>query len=61
MSQRFELVSDFRPMGDQPQAIEGLVEGLKQDRRYQTLLGATGTGKTYTIAEVFSARKSPRW
>jgi excinuclease ABC subunit B len=59
MAQRFELVSDFQPMGDQPQAIEGLVEGLKQDRRYQTLLGATGTGKTYTIAEVIQRTQKP--
>ncbi len=59
MSQRFELVSDFQPMGDQPQAIEDLVEGLKQNQRYQTLLGATGTGKTYTIAEVIQRTQKP--
>ena len=46
MSQRFELVSDFQPTGDQPQAIDGLVEGLKQSQRCQVLLGATGTGKS---------------
>src|SRR3974390_1128154 len=59
MAQRFELVSDFQPMGDQPQAIEGLVEGLKQSQRYQTLLGATGTGKTYAIAEVVQRTQKP--
>src|SRR5512143_3782742 len=59
MSQRFELVSDFQPMGDQPQAIEGLVEGLRQDRHYQTLLGATGTGKTFTIAQVIQRTQKP--
>jgi excinuclease ABC subunit B len=59
MTQRFELVSDFRPMGDQPQAIAGLVEGLKQGERFQTLLGATGTGKTYTVAEVIQRTQKP--
>ena len=59
MSQRFELVSDFQPMGDQPQAIDDLVEGLKQGQRYQTLLGATGTGKTYAIAEVIQRTQKP--
>jgi excinuclease ABC subunit B len=59
MSQRFELVSDFHPMGDQPAAIDGLVDGLKQNLRYQTLLGATGTGKTYTIAEVIQRTQKP--
>src|SRR3954447_13310622 len=42
----FKLVSDFQPMGDQPQAIEKLVEGLNQGMRHQVLLGATGTGKS---------------
>jgi excinuclease ABC subunit B len=59
MTQRFELVSDFQPMGDQPAAIAGLVEGLKQGHRFQTLLGATGTGKTYTIAEVIQRTQKP--
>jgi excinuclease ABC subunit B len=59
MTQRFELVSDFQPMGDQPPAIDGLVEGLKQGERFQTLLGATGTGKTYTIAEVIQRTQKP--
>ena len=47
---RFELVSDFKPMGDQPEAIAALVDGLNQGEKFQTLLGATGTGKTYAIA-----------
>ena len=59
MSQRFELVSDFQPMGDQPPAIDGLVDGLKQNLRFQTLLGATGTGKTYTIAQVIQRTQKP--
>jgi excinuclease ABC subunit B len=59
MSQRFELVSDYQPMGDQPQAIDDLVEGLKQGWRYQTLLGATGTGKTYAIAQVIQRTQKP--
>jgi excinuclease ABC subunit B len=59
MSQKFELVSDFQPMGDQPQAIEELLTGLKQGQRYQTLLGATGTGKTYTVAQVIERTQRP--
>ena len=48
----FNLVSEYEPMGDQPQAIAQLVEGVNRGDAYQTLLGATGTGKTYTIANV---------
>jgi excinuclease ABC subunit B len=59
MTHRFELVSDFQPMGDQPEAIDGLVEGLKQEQRFQTLLGATGTGKTFAIAEVIQRTQKP--
>src|SRR3974377_999253 len=59
MSQRFELVSDFQPMGDQSPAIDGLVDGLKQNLRFQTLLGAPGTGKTYTIAQVIQRTQKP--
>ncbi|HZY41120.1 MAG TPA: excinuclease ABC subunit UvrB [Anaerolineae bacterium] len=59
MSQKFELVSDFQPMGDQPQAIEQLLDGLKRGDRFQTLLGATGTGKTYTIAQVIQRTQKP--
>src|SRR5512136_187236 len=59
MSQRFELVSDFQPMGDQPPAIDQLVIGLKKEYHYQTLLGATGTGKTYAIAQVIQRTQKP--
>lgn len=56
---QFELVSDFQPTGDQPQAIEQLVEGVEHDQRFQTLLGATGTGKTYTMANVIEQVQKP--
>lgn len=55
----FELVSDFAPQGDQPKAIEQLVEGVNQGKRYQTLLGATGTGKTFTIAQTIARLNRP--
>ena len=48
----FKLVSDYRPSGDQPQAIEGLVNGVNWGLREQTLLGVTGSGKTFTMASV---------
>ncbi len=59
MTQKFELVSDLKPMGDQPQAIEQLVDGLKHEQKFQTLLGATGTGKTYTMAQVIQRTQRP--
>ena len=55
----FELVSKFKPSGDQPQAIEKLVEGIKNNEKYQVLLGATGTGKTFTIANVINQVNKP--
>ncbi|MEW6578855.1 MAG: excinuclease ABC subunit UvrB [Chloroflexota bacterium] len=55
----FELVSDYQPTGDQPQAISALVEGLAAGYRFQTLLGATGTGKTYTVANVIAQVQRP--
>jgi len=55
----FELVSEFSPQGDQPKAIEQLVEGINQGKRYQTLLGATGTGKTFTIAQTIARLNRP--
>ena len=55
----FKLVSDFRPTGDQPQAIAELVEGLKRGDRAQTLLGVTGSGKTFTMANVIAAYQRP--
>ncbi|MEM6431903.1 MAG: DEAD/DEAH box helicase family protein, partial [Deinococcota bacterium] len=51
--------SPFEPKGDQPQAIEGLVEGINDGLRFQTLLGATGTGKTYTMAKVIEKLQRP--
>jgi excinuclease ABC subunit B len=57
--ERFQLVSDFRPTGDQPQAIAKLVEGLARGHSMQTLLGATGTGKTYVMASVIEQTQRP--
>lgn len=55
----FNLVSDFEPKGSQPEAIKQLVEGLKNGQNYQTLLGVTGSGKTYTVANVIDKIKKP--
>lgn len=55
----FDLVSKFKPSGDQPEAIHELVEGIKNNRKYQVLLGATGTGKTFTIANVIKEVNKP--
>jgi excinuclease ABC subunit B len=55
----FKLVSDFQPTGDQPQAIEKLVEGIRKGYKHQTLLGATGTGKTYVMAQVIARVNRP--
>ena len=55
----FNLVSKFKPSGDQPQAIEKLVNGIKEGKRDQVLLGATGTGKTFTIANVIKEVNKP--
>ena len=48
----FELHSDYKPTGDQPAAIEKLVKGFKEGNQFQTLLGVTGSGKTFTMANV---------
>jgi excinuclease ABC subunit B len=56
---RFKLVSPYSPTGDQPKAIEALVEGLNQNKRAQVLLGATGTGKTFTISKVIERVNRP--
>ncbi|MCA9417256.1 MAG: DEAD/DEAH box helicase family protein, partial [Candidatus Omnitrophica bacterium] len=56
---KFELVSQYGPAGDQPKAIEELVEGLEAGLRYQTLLGVTGSGKTYTMANVIEKVNRP--
>jgi len=55
----FQLVSDFKPTGDQPTAIAQLVEGIQQDHRAQTLLGVTGSGKTFTMANVIQQVGKP--
>ncbi|RIX47338.1 excinuclease ABC subunit UvrB [Paenibacillus nanensis] len=58
-NQAFQLTSEYKPQGDQPKAIKELVEGVKAGKRHQTLLGATGTGKTYTIANVIQKLNRP--
>lgn len=59
MAARFEIVSDFEPAGDQPRAIEALVAGFQEGRSCQVLLGATGTGKTFTAAHVIARLGKP--
>jgi excinuclease ABC subunit B len=56
---RFRLITNFTPKGDQPAAIEKLVEGMKKGKKYQTLLGVTGSGKTFTIANVIERIQIP--
>jgi len=56
---KFELVSDYVPRGDQPQAIEQLIQGLKKGYKYQTLLGVTGSGKTFAMANVVANVQRP--
>ena len=55
----FQLVSDFQPQGDQPAAIDALVEGLEKDHRHQVLLGVTGSGKTFSMAHVIARSNRP--
>lgn len=59
MSHDFDLQAPYQPGGDQPQAIAELVEGVKAGKKHQTLLGATGTGKTFTISNVIQEVKKP--
>jgi excinuclease ABC subunit B len=59
MESHFELVSPFQPSGDQPEAIVALVAGLRRDEQFQTLLGVTGSGKTFTIANVIAQTQRP--
>ncbi len=59
MADKFELVSPFQPTGDQPNAIDELCEGLKQGKREQVLQGATGTGKTFTMANIIAKMNRP--
>lgn len=55
----FELISKYQPSGDQPEAIDSLVKGIEEGKRDQVLLGATGTGKTFTIANVIARVNKP--
>lgn len=55
----FQLVSDYKPRGDQPEAIDELVNGIQNEKKFQTLLGATGTGKTFTMSNVIAQVKKP--
>ena len=59
MKQSFDLQAPYKPDGDQPQAIRELVKGIEEGRKYQTLLGATGTGKTFTVSNVVTEIKKP--
>lgn len=59
MDHKFELVSGYKPTGDQPQAIQKLIDGVKDGLRYQTLLGVTGSGKTFTMANVIAGLNRP--
>ena len=55
----FRIVSDYQPAGDQPQAIKELVEAAREDEKSQVLLGVTGSGKTYTMAQVIETLQRP--
>ena len=55
----FKLVSDYKPTGDQPQAIEKLSNGIKEGKKFQTLLGVTGSGKTFTMANIIQKVQKP--
>ena len=55
----FKLEAPYQPTGDQPQAIEALVKGFKEGNQCQTLLGVTGSGKTFTMANVIAALNKP--
>ena len=58
-SRKFELISKYAPSGDQPKAIEALCEGIENGEKAQILLGATGTGKTYTMSQVIARENRP--
>ena len=55
----FKLKAPYKPTGDQPQAIEKLVEGFKEGNQFETLLGVTGSGKTFTMANVIAQLNKP--
>lgn len=56
---KFKLVSEYKPTGDQPEAIEQLINGILNGEQYQILMGATGTGKTFTMANVIAQLQRP--
>ena len=56
---KFQVVSDYKPMGDQPHAIKTLSEGIHNKERFQTLLGVTGSGKTFTVANLIQEVQKP--
>ena len=56
---QFELVSEFQPAGDQPEAIRSLVRGVREGKQSQVLLGVTGSGKTFTMANVIAQIQRP--
>jgi excinuclease ABC subunit B len=56
---KFQVVSEYKPTGDQPQAIEKLATGIINGEKYQTLLGVTGSGKTFTVANVIEKVEKP--
>ena len=55
----FKLKSEYKPSGDQPQAIKSLLKGLDDDAKHQTLLGVTGSGKTFTVANIIAKVNKP--
>jgi len=59
LDQKFHLVSEFEPAGDQPKAIEALSRGIRENKRTQVLLGVTGSGKTFTMANVIQQIQRP--
>src|SRR5690606_5294558 len=59
MAQKFQLETKYQPTGDQPHAIAQLVAGLEKGEREQTLLGVTGSGKTFTMANIIQNRQAP--
>ena len=55
----FKIVSDYKMVGDQPQAVEKLVNGIKAGKKHQTLMGVTGSGKTFTMANIIEQVQKP--
>ena len=59
MARKFQLKSNFSPKGDQPSAIQKLLDGIESGEKYQTLVGVTGSGKTFTLANVIEKSQKP--